>query len=271
MPRPPRDAWEKNRWYQMDKQGLDQLYALNPAIKAIHPMLADEPDECRLAIDHSFWSPGWASSGVMPDYAAWVMEADVRHIYRRYRQVLGLIAGGDTRRWLLKDPTCHLWAPAAMLEAFPDAHIVFMHRDPISMVESNASLMWEVRRLREPDLTPQQHAKYLSYWWCKALAKADKERDRHDPARFIDIHISEVSTDLLGAAERIYRHFGLPIGDATQKSWQRHVATNARAEHGEHRHAVTDWGLSTSEIYEGVGSYYDRYRRLYGDRKRPPL
>jgi Sulfotransferase family len=268
MPRPPRDTWEQNRWYQMSKQGVDQVYAVNPAVKDIHAIFPDQADECHFIIEHSFWSPAYAGSANVPDYFAWIFQADTTPIYRRYRQVLGLIAGGDTRRWVLKDPCTHPFALDTLLKTFPDACIVFTHRDPVSAMKSLASLTWEVRHWREPKLTPQQHARYELTWWGKAIARADAARARLDPSRVIDVHVDEFNRAPLATAERIYRHFGLALTDAARVAWQRQIDTDPRAGHGVHRHAVSDWGLDESEILQGVGSYAESYARLYGNFRR---
>ena len=112
MPRPPRETWESNPFYQMTKQALDGFWEIFPDVKLMHPMLADEPDECRYAFESTFWSPATAFAGVMEGaYGEWVSNTVPRYAYAHYRKVMGLIAGGDRRRWILKDPTTHSWVP----------------------------------------------------------------------------------------------------------------------------------------------------------------
>jgi Sulfotransferase family len=263
MPRPPRETWESNPWYQMLAQGLEQIYQLNPKIKAAHPMLPTEPDECRFAGDQSFWSPGLACTAVAPEYAAWCIGSDARYSYRRYRQTLGLIAGGDTRRWVLKDPQ-HLWSLAAMLDVFPDACVVYCHRELNTSYASMASLIYELRRLRESDLTAKQHGRQELTLWGAAQSKAEDARNKHDPSRFCDVHIRELHADPIGTAERIYRHFNLPVSEEARQSWRTHVAMDVRAGHGAHHYKIEDFGFTEKDIIASVGSYYERYQRLYG-------
>ena len=124
MPRPPRESWAANPWFRHSAAVFEQLNRLSANFERMHPMAADEPDECRLAIDHTFWSPGLATMATAPEYAQWCLECDASFAYRRYRQVLGLISGGNTQRWVLKDP-CHLWGLDALLNVFPDACVVW--------------------------------------------------------------------------------------------------------------------------------------------------
>jgi hypothetical protein len=118
MARPPRESWETNRWYQMTVQGFEQFYELVPEAKSMHPQGASEADECRLGMEPSFWSPAAAFSGAVHEYQEWIISADASYAYQHYRKVLGLIADGDKRRWILKDPTSHPWAPQTTVDAF---------------------------------------------------------------------------------------------------------------------------------------------------------
>jgi hypothetical protein len=263
MPRPPRDCWESNPCYQKMAAALAQLYQLSPKIKQIHPMLPDQPDECWYAMNQTFWSPSLSVLGTVPDYAAWALNGDARYAYQYYRQLLGLIAGGSTARWLLKDP-CHLWKLDTLLETFPDACVVYTHRDPAISITSLISLVYEVRRPREPDLTPEQHGRELLALWSAAQAKAEIVRNRNDQARFFDVHIDEIRHDPVGTAERIYRHFDLPFDDTARRSMRAHASAGQHAEHHPHRYRPEDFGFTARDVYASIGGYYGRYQQLYG-------
>jgi hypothetical protein len=268
MKRPPRAAWDDNPCYQQMAAALAQLYQINPRIKQIHPMLPDQPDECWYAMNQTFWSPSVSVLGTLPDYAAWVLNADARYAYEYYSHVLGLIAGGSNARWVLKDP-CHLWGLDTLLETFPDACIVYTHRDPAISITSLISLVYELRRLREPALTAQRHGMELLACWGAAQAKAEIVRNRNDPKRFFDVHIEEIQHDPIGTAERIYRHFDLPFDDAARQAMRAHVSAEQHAERHPHRYRPEDFGFTAQDVYASIGGYYDRHRQLYG--KSTPL
>lgn len=264
MPRPPRESWESNPWYLEMARGLEQLNQMSPKIKQIHPMFAGEPDECRFALDQSFWSPSNAVTARVPNYVEWCIGSKAVYAYRHYRRVLSLIAAGDRRRWVLKDPQ-HLWGLDALLEVFPDACIVYTHRDPVAAMTSMASLVYELRRLREPNLVADTHAKEELAIWGRALSKAEDVRDRHDPSRFCDVHIDELQADPMATAERIYRYFDIPVTDETRRCWRKFVDADPRAGHGVHHYKTEDFGFTTDDVHEKTARYYERYQRLYGN------
>lgn len=264
IPRPPRDAWERNPWYQMTAQGLAQFHALLPWVSAMHPIRADQPDECRFVLDHTFWSPTFVGLGAFGEYADWVVGADTRDHYAYHRKVLGLIAGGDTRRWLLKDPTSHPFALEAVLETYPDACIVYTHRDPVTAMSSVSSMVHSVRKVRERDLTTAQNGREQLSLWGPAAAKMETVLRALPAHRVFDLHIKELEADPVGSAERIYRHFDIPVSDAARAAWMHQVTTDARSGHGEHRYTTVDCGFSATEVYDAIGCYGDWYRQRYG-------
>jgi Sulfotransferase family len=259
QPRPPRESWESNPWYRAAVQALARMFEFDPGMRRIHPIWAHEPDECRFAVNHSFWAPDWSTTTMAPNYADWVLNCDAGYAYCYYRDVLNLIAAGDSRRWLLKD-VCHLFNLNSFLAAFPDACIVHTHRDPLTSITSVSSLVFRLRRLREGNPDPIEHGKLGLATWAKAFDRAETLRRSVDQRRFFDIHKDEVHADPIGSVERIYRHFDIPVTDAARAAWQRHVETDIAAGHGDHHYAAEDFGLTRESVYSACGAYYERYR-----------
>jgi hypothetical protein len=267
MPRPPRETWESNPLYQMTKQALDGFWQIFPAVKLLHPMLADEPDECRYAFDSSFWSPAAAFAGVMEgDYGRWVFETVPRYAYQHYRKVLGLIAGGDRRRWILKDPTTHSWAPQLLFETFPDAHYVYTHRDPLKAMASVADMIYPVRSSRLSYLTRERHGQEMLKYWAPAMEKLDAALNGLNPSRIIDIHMDELNADPVGSAVKIYEYFDIPVTAAARQAWQGFIDADARGGHGPHPVKAESVGLRAEDVYAAMPNYYAGYRRRYGNK-----
>ncbi|MET0545358.1 MAG: sulfotransferase [Caulobacterales bacterium] len=264
MPRPPRETWENNPVFQGVRAGLDQMLGLNPRIKDIHPLFPEQPDECRAALDQTFWATSLAQTMSAPNYGEWCLAADATYAYERYHQILRLIAGGDKRRWLLKNPD-HIWALDALLTAFPDACIVQTHRDLAISMPSVCSLSYEVSRLYAPDKSRLQHGDETRIW-MRALEKAEAVRSTADPARFFDLHNDEIQADPVGAVERIYAHFGMPVDDGARHAWHARIQDDPRSSHGVHRYNLQDWGLTAAGVWAEAKTYHKRYVALCQER-----
>ena len=101
-----------------------------------------------------FWRTplGSVQMGVEPllsPYREYFEAQDQRASYSYYAELLKLLDfQRPAERWLLKSPA-HLWALDALLELFPDACIVWAHRDPVELVASYCSMIQELSRIRE--------------------------------------------------------------------------------------------------------------------------
>jgi hypothetical protein len=260
MPRPARETWASNPVFQQIDQGIRELYAISPGLEQIHPMTAGDADECRYVIEQDFYATGIAARVTAPEYAAWCVEADPRFAYERYKRVLGLVAGGDARPWILKNPD-HIFALRALLDVFPDARIVHTHRDPVAAVTSVADLAYGVLRLREPDCTKSEHGRQ-SRFWLQALERAEQLRQQLDSDRVFDLHVDEFQADQVGSVRRIYEHFDVPVTDEALAAWTARATGNPRSGHGRHSFRPDEYGITAELVQELAPTYLARYDAL---------
>ena len=89
----------------------------------------------------------------VPTYEDWVdNEADWSHVYDFHlRQLQHLQWHNPRDRWVLKTGA-HMWGLEHLLVTYPDARIVFTHRDPVKSVTSYASLTTLVRETWSDDV-----------------------------------------------------------------------------------------------------------------------
>ena len=140
QPRPPRETWDDDPVYVMLRDGFEQHHAENPELAGIHFMTADTVEECWQLLRQSLTTAAYPALAHLPEYAAWLRQADWVPAYERYRRNLQLIGLNDVgKRWVLKNPS-HLDALDALMAVFPDALVVQTHRDPVTCVGSACSL-----------------------------------------------------------------------------------------------------------------------------------
>lgn len=260
MPRPPEDTWGENPYFQMIERGMAESTVLNENMRAIHPMAPHLPDECKWAIDQTFWTSTLQYTYDLAGYDRWYHQVDPTYAYEYFYKLLCLVANGDDRGWILKDPS-HLYGMDALLSVFPDACVVQMHREPVDCMRSFANLGWQVRpRVLDGSKQELYGAKIL-HLWSRALRKMEAVRRRRTGSQFLDVHIQELRTDPIGTIERVFDHFGFPISAETRSAWLRQIREDPRVGHLK-RHAPPDFGLTRDEVNRAVGDYLERYREV---------
>jgi hypothetical protein len=262
MQRPPRETWESHPAYQQVAAGLTAMLTDNPGIKEIHPMFADAPDECRWSLDQSFWANTVGFALQLPPYSQWIHEADPTPAYEHHRHVLQVVAGGDRRRWLLKDPS-HIAALPSLMKVFPGTRVVFTHRDPVDALGSTISLNWAATSQRESGPTKQQVAQRALKTWTAKLNDAERCRRQLPAHRFVDVHMLECKRDPLAVIRRVYEAFDLPISADMLSAWKKELAQDPSQGHGAHRYTLDEFGIDRVEVQALIcDEYHERYRQV---------
>lgn len=260
MVRPARESWPDLPQYLAAEAEIEAMHEAIPALKAIHRVEPDEVEECRMIMEHNFASTALSASWDIPAYSDWLYAQDLIPHYRYYANVLRLI-GSDTPAltWLLKCPH-HMLAIDSLLAVFPDARLVFTHRDPVDVVPSICSLNATFHRypsdaVEERETCGTRHTDNLDYVLRRAMAV----RDQH-PDRFFDLRFIDFRRDPIGSVKRIYERFDLHLSDAALMAMTAWNDENAKASSapGGHRYAPEDFGISISALKERF-SYYDSY------------
>jgi hypothetical protein len=120
------------------RQMVGGINLFAPRFRDIHPLRAEGPDECTFALPHTVMP---LSQARIPEYRAWHYGRDFVPDYRHLKQVFQVLQyGRPRRRWVLKSPL-HTENLDALRTVFPDATIVWTHRDPVAVVPSFCSLV----------------------------------------------------------------------------------------------------------------------------------
>ena len=77
------------------------------------------------------------------------------------------------------------------------------------------------------------------------------------PQRIFDYGFPEFVADPRATIEGIYRHFELPLGEATEAALNAHMAENTKGKHGKHEYDLGRFGLSPEIVHERFGFYMD--------------
>jgi hypothetical protein len=259
QPCPPRETWEDHPDFQAAATELEGMYAVDPSLKAIHFMEADGPEECRHFLSQNFTDDGFEVNATVPSYVQWYEAKYLKDTYLRHRDLLKLV--GSTRpdrRWVLKYPV-HLKHLRALLEVYPDACIVWTHRDPTQVLSSYVSLVASFRALFEEEIDRNAIAREQLEVWARATEKGIEARREQDPARFFDLHFRDFTADAIGCVKRMYAYFDLELSEAGERALRLWQEASPPGKHGRHAHSMEEVGLSRGEILDRFAGYMDTF------------
>ena len=236
--------------------------ALIPGFKAMHPMGAMLSQECVSLMADTFRSPIFHNQFRVPSYQDWVdRHGDWAHVYDFHEwQLQHFQWRCPGERWILKTGA-HLWGLEHLLAKYPDARLVFTHRDPVKSMTSYASLTALVRSMASAQVDPHEVARDWTPRLLRAINHAMEVRDRvgHSDALIYEMFFDEFIEDQFAQVEKIYDAFGLEMTGKAADAMRRFIDENPPGVHGVHSYTPEQFGIDPAAVRRDFSRYIERF------------
>lgn len=233
----------------------------NPRTLSIHPTGPMEPEEELGLFVTSMWGMKHEAQWQIPFYSQWCEREDAEPAYLYLADLLRLVGwsqqASSIRPWILKTPQ-HMMDLPALLKVFPDARLIFTHRDPQAVVGSAASLAWNQTSLHCDHVRPQAIGREWLRKTERMIARMRQARDAIPRDRMIDVQYDDMDRDWRGTMDRIYRFLGFDIEPALA-GMEAYLERAKALKRHPHRYSLEQFGLSSGEVRERLGDYVRTY------------
>ncbi|HTK66793.1 MAG TPA: sulfotransferase [Pseudonocardia sp.] len=171
------------------------------------------------------------------------------------------------RRWTLKGTEHHARLDA-LKEVFPDAIVVWLHRDPLRFVPSLLELLagWFEGVTGAPVDRKVVGPMFLGMYKGMLEAGLASPVSRHPDT--YHLRYADFIADPIAEIEKLHGHYDLPFGDdarAAMKAWY-DDPRNKGDRHGKSAYDLTDFGMSEEQIDGELKEYRDRFEIPYEGR-----
>jgi hypothetical protein len=219
-------------------------YRAAPPMRVIHPLDAAAPEECVFALPHSMC---WYTRARLPGYREWYDRRDTTADYAYLRQQLQILQWQQpARRWVLKSPF-HLWNTDALLRIFPDATIVWTHRDPTVALASWCSLAEVTMRLHNRRVDPGLIGQDWLQLWAQAVTRATRVR-ACAAAPFLDVSYTRLAAGPRPVLAEIGRLLGTEPTPAAGQAVAGRASPPGPGGPGVHRYSLARYGLTPAAV-----------------------
>ncbi|MET0733854.1 MAG: sulfotransferase [Casimicrobiaceae bacterium] len=224
------------------------------------PQLTEE-DNAMLSV--SMRSVPMGSGVRILGYLHWLLQQDARPAYEIHKRWLQHLQWRNPReRWLLKAPT-HIHNLPALFAVYPDARLIWCHRDPAAVISSMTSLLCTYRKSFMSVIDPPAIAMEMINYWTSGLHRGMAYRRANPNAPIFDIGHTEIVTDPIGAVRKIYGHFGVPVTGKAERALTAFVDENPREKLGAHSHGIERYGFTSERIHEIFGDYVKTFGKHF--------
>ena len=233
----------------------------NPRTLSIHPTGPYEPEEELGLLVASMWGMKHEAQWHVPSYGRWCEEEDATPAYRYLADLLRLVGWSQQvssiRPWILKTPQ-HMLDLPALLEVFPDARLIFTHRDPNAVVGSATSLAWNQTIIYSDHADPQRMGEE---WLRKTRLQVERMQEAREtipPERMIDVQYEDMESDWRGTMERVYRFLEFDMEPAVP-GMERYLERSRALKRHPHKYSLEEFGLSADRVMGELGDYIRRF------------
>jgi len=236
--------------------------AIIPGFQAIHPSGPQRAQECVSITAGDFRSLLFSTVFHVPSYTRWLLwDADMAPAYRYHRMFLQLLQWHHPAEpWLLKTPG-HQWCLPALLDEYPDATLVYTHRDPLKVIASTASLTAHLQRLASDHTSvPVLGAEWADYLVEGNNRSVDAREDRVvAPGRAVDITFGAFMTEPFDTVSAVYDRLGLELTPSVEARMRAFLADNPSDKHGVHAYTFSATGLDERATRRRTARYEEYF------------
>ncbi len=235
-----------------------QMLAANPDMGKYYRNSAIYPNECVFFMAHDFKTLMLESRCRMLQYRDWLFDVDMTSAYEYHKYFLQVLQADAPGTWNLKMPS-HALFLETLLKVYPDARLVWTHRDPLTALGSFCSIISLSHRAFTQGTTPEWIGENCLW---QAQQHADRimdfrEKFGHD--RVIDVHYSDLTSHPMGTMRTLYGALGDDFDDAAEAGMSTWLADNPQNKFGRHEYRLGEFGLSPEQVETAFERYLGAY------------
>ncbi len=264
-PAPERETFESDPRIAKVNESWRAQREASPELAHMLPMDANMPSECNDSMMYHFAGPNFTAWMRVPEHRAWSVEVTAPGLYATHKRILQQLQWrGPRGRWTLKSPG-FISDLDAILDTYPDACLIWTHRDPARTIASLSSLIASLQNAllgEYPDLV--ELGRGVQRQWTIALKRGLEQRQR-DPRverACFDVAYSDLVTDKRGTVQRIHERFGFEISDEHLRRVAELETEQPSSQFAKHAYTPDEYGVDVETVAADLSDYYERFGEL---------
>lgn len=250
----PRRALCNNEWQEINQQAPEWL--------KIHPyndMLGDGLPECERtwAFDFRVMTPtAWWRAPIGMFVGG--LPTDDHAQYRIHKMMLQHCQFGlPKKRWALKG--FHGPRLKAFFDTYPDARLIWTHRDPVQVTASRIGMAIALTRAFAKGTVDMQAQAEQHLAATRAGIAQTMNNPLVDDPRILHVRYRDFVSDPIAVIARFYDFAGLKLTQQAESAMRQYLATNRGDRYGKF-HYTTDWiKEDLNQLNEEFTPYRDRF------------
>jgi hypothetical protein len=231
----------------------------NPGVVLPHWEWADDPTECIFLLAQDFKALSWEARLPMPGYSKWILECDVTSAYEYHKKVLQILQSKAPGIWNLKMPSHAVFVPTLM-KVYPDARLIWTHRDPYQTFASSCSLNRFTQSMTGIEPDPIYIGDNATRRLGAHLQGAMAGKKSFGENAIYDIHYKDLMRDPIAEMRKLYDWLGDDFTHDIESAMGHWIDSHPKNQFGKHKYTLEEFGQSR----ESLSPIFDDYVEQYG-------
>jgi hypothetical protein len=186
------------------------------------------------------------------------LPTDARAQYRIHKMMLQQLQYARPKKyWVLKG--FHAARLEALFEAYPDASIIWVHRDPVQAIASRIVLTGELVEGLTGRVDWQEQAR-IHLAACRAGFNATLNNPLTKDPRIHHVRYQDFIADPVGTIRGFYEKYAVPFGADTETAMRNYLANNKADRYGKFRYSTEIIGADIAALH----AEFEPYRKRFG-------
>lgn len=187
-----------------------------------------------------------------------LLEDGLESAYARYRTLLSILAlEAPERDFVLKSPE-HLWFLPALLRTFPDARVIWTHRDPASAVPSYSAQASLPCRQHRGAVDPKAMGQRVLGRFLQGVERATRACDEFPNASISHVKYTDLMDDPIGVTRTVYEELGLSVSPS-HEARMREFLNRPQKDKGQNIYRSEVFGLDAAGVRSAFAPYMQRF------------
>lgn len=231
------------------------MKAAAPDLAKLHDDTGTSPTENQDLLGQHFRTQHFEGQASIPTYMRSWLGCDMVPAYRHHRRVLQLLQWRcPPTRWNLKSPP-DLCCLDAFVAVYPDARLVWTHRDPAKVLASVCTLIAALRAVLSDAVDLHALGRSQLALWSEAVRRGLAFRRRLGEDRFADVRMEDLVARPIETMRALYGRLALPIDDAVLRRMRDWQSANPQHKHGAVAYSLERFGLRIDEVRDAFREY----------------
>ena len=243
----------------VDKRAAqERMLKENPDVVIPHWEWADDPTECIFLLAQDFKALSWEARLPMPGFSKWILECDMTSAYEYHKKALQVLQSQAPGIWNLKMPSHSVFAETVR-KVYPDARLIWTHRDPYQTFASSCSLNRFTQQVTGIEPDPMYIGDNATRRLGAHLRGAMNAKAALGDDAIYDLYYRDLMEDPISQMKKLYQWLGdefTPEIEAAMRHW---IDTHPQNQFGKHKYSLDEFGQSRASLEPIFGEYVQRY------------